>query len=560
MNHPWYESYPEGVPQEINPKEYSSIVDILDQSFKKYANKPSFTCMGKEFSYGELDSLSKKFASYLQNNLGLKKGSKVALMMPNILQYPIALFGVLRAGMTAVNVNPLYTERELEHQLKDSEAEAIIIFNNSCHILQDVLKNTAVKHVITTGIGDLLGFPKSFIVNFVIKNVKKMVPAWEIEGNIKFNDALAAGDESTFKPETVTLDDTAFLQYTGGTTGVAKGAVLTHGNIVANMIQAREWIKELIKEGEEIIITPLPLYHIFSLTANCFVFSSIGARNVLITNPRDIPGFVKELSKWKFSTITGVNTLFNALLNNEEFRNLDFSSLKLALGGGMAVQKAVAENWRKVTNRPLIEAYGLTETSPAACMNPMGLEKYNGKIGLPISSTIVKIIDDDGNDLPIGESGELCIKGPQVMSGYYKRDEETAKVMTADGFFKTGDIAFMDEQGFFKIVDRKKDMILVSGFNVYPNEVEDAIVTHDGILEAAAIGIPHEKSGEVVKLFIVKKDQSLTEKDVIEFSRTVLTGYKVPKMVEFRDELPKSNVGKILRKDLRAEELAKRSN
>ncbi len=560
MNHPWYESYPEGVPQEINPKEYSSIVDILDQSFKKYANKPSFTCMGKEFSYGELDSLSKKFASYLQNNLGLKKGSKVALMMPNILQYPIALFGVLRAGMTAVNVNPLYTEREIEHQLKDSEAEAIIIFNNSCHILQDVLKNTAVKHVITTGIGDLLGFPKSFIVNFVIKNVKKMVPAWEIEGNIKFNDALAAGDESTFKPETVTLDDTAFLQYTGGTTGVAKGAVLTHGNIVANMIQAREWIKELIKEGEEIIITPLPLYHIFSLTANCFVFSSIGARNVLITNPRDIPGFVKELSKWKFSTITGVNTLFNALLNNEEFRNLDFSSLKLALGGGMAVQKAVAENWRKVTNRPLIEAYGLTETSPAACMNPMGLEKYNGKIGLPISSTIVKIIDDDGNDLPIGESGELCIKGPQVMSGYYKRDEETAKVMTADGFFKTGDIAFMDEQGFFKIVDRKKDMILVSGFNVYPNEVEDAIVTHDGILEAAAIGIPHEKSGEVVKLFIVKKDQSLTEKDVIEFSRTVLTGYKVPKMVEFRDELPKSNVGKILRKDLRAEELAKRSN
>lgn len=557
MTYPWYSSYPEGVPEKINEKEYNSIVDLIDQSYEKYADKPAFHCMGKTYNYSEIDQLSKKFGAYLQHNLKLEKGARVALMMPNILQYPIALFGVLRAGMVAVNVNPLYTDRELEHQLKDAGVEAIVIFENSAHILEKVRAKTGVKHVITTGIGDLLGFPKSLIVNFVIKHVKKMVPDWTISDAVNFKDALAQGDESKFKKATVSLSDTAFLQYTGGTTGVAKGAELTHGNIVANMIQARTWIGTEIEEGKEIIITPLPLYHIFSLTANCFVFSSIGALNVLITNPRDIPGFVKELSKWKFTAFTGVNTLFNALLNSEDFRNLDFSSLKLALGGGMAVQKAVAENWKKTTKSTLVEAYGLTETSPAACINPLDIPDYNGTIGVPIPSTVVKILDDDGNEVPQGEPGELAISGPQVMRGYWNRPEETAKVMTSDGFFKTGDIAVMDEKGFFKIVDRKKDMILVSGFNVYPNEVEDAVVTHPGVLEAAAIGIPNEKSGEVVKLFIVKKDKALTEDKVIEHCRSVLTGYKVPKIVEFRDELPKSNVGKILRKDLRNEELAK---
>ena len=559
MTYPWYQNYPEGVPQEINTNEYSSIVDLLEQSFTKFKDKPSFTCMGKEYTYGEMDNLSQKFASYLQNNLGLEKGSRVALMMPNILQYPVALFGTLRAGMVAVNVNPLYTERELEHQLNDSGAETIIIFNNSCHILEKILAKTKVKNVINTGIGDFLGFPKSMIVNFVIKNVKKMVPAWNISSAVRFNDAVAMGDETKFEKTEMNLEDIAFLQYTGGTTGVAKGAVLTHGNIVANMEQARAWIKTLIKEGEETIITPLPLYHIFSLTANCFVFSSVGARNVLITNPRDIPGFVKELTKWKFTALTGVNTLFNALMNNEEFHKLDFSTLKLTLGGGMAVQKAVADRWKETTKSPLIEAYGLTETSPAACINPLTLKDFNGKIGLPISSTVVKVLDDDGNELPTGEAGELAIKGPQVMREYWQRPEETAKVMTADGFFKTGDVAIMDEQGYFKIVDRKKDMILVSGFNVYPNEVEDAVVTHPEIIEAAAIGVPNEKSGEIVKLFVVRKSPSLTEDGVIEHCRTVLTGYKVPKLVEFREELPKTNVWKILIKDLRNEELAKLS-
>ena len=556
MSHPWFKNYPEGIPHEIDTSTYSSIVDLLEQSFEKFHDKPSFTCMGKEYSYGEIDHLSKKFASYLQNQLGLKKGDRVALMMPNILQYPVALFGVLRAGMIAVNVNPLYTEHELEHQLNDSGAETIVIFNNSCHILQDVIKKTPIKNVINTGIGDFLGFPKSLIVNFVIKNVKKMIPAWTLPQAIRFNDAVAMGDESKFQKQEVHLDDIAFLQYTGGTTGVSKGAVLTHGNIVANMVQAKAWISPVIKEGEEIIITPLPLYHIFSLTANCFVFSSIGARNVLITNPRDIDGFVKELSKWNFTALTGVNTLFNALLNNEGFKNLNFDSLKLTLGGGMAVQKAVAHKWKEVTKHPLLEAYGLTETSPAACINPLTLDSYNGKIGLPISSTEVKILDDENNEVAMGEAGEICIKGPQVMQGYWQRPEETEKVMTSDGFFKTGDIGFVDEEGYFQIVDRKKDMILVSGFNVYPNEVEDAIVTHPGVLEAAAIGVPHEKSGEVVKLFVVKKDQALTEKDIISHCKEYLTGYKIPKIVEFRDELPKSNVGKILRKELRKEELS----
>lgn len=552
----WHKGYDAGVPYEINPNEYSSINDVLEVGFTKFKNLPAFHNMGTTLTYAQIDEMSRKFASFLQNDLLLQKGDRIALMMPNILQYPIALFGILRAGMVAVNVNPLYTPRELEHQLKDSGAKAIVIFANSANVLEKIVANTPVKNVIVTEIGDQLKFPKNYIVNFVIKNVKKMVPAYSLPNALSFKECLAKGDASKFKKADVKLDDTAFLQYTGGTTGVAKGAVLTHKNIVANMVQARAWIKNLITDGKEIIITPLPLYHIFSLTANCFIFNSVGALNVLITNPRDIPGFVKELQKWKFTAFTGVNTLFNGLLNNEEFRKLDFSHLKVALGGGMAVQKSVAEKWKQVTGRPLIEAYGLTETSPAACINPMSLVDYNGFIGLPIPSTDVEIKDDNGKTLPLGEIGEICIKGPQVMAGYYNRPEETAKVMTQDGFFKTGDLGFMNEQGYTKIVDRKKDMILVSGFNVYPNELEDVIVGHPKVLECAVIGIPDEKSGEVVKVFIVKKDESLTQDEVMKFCREHLTSYKVPKFVEFRKELPKSNVGKILRKDLRAEVLA----
>lgn len=551
MERNWFKNYEEGVPHEIDVNEYKNLADIMENSFSKFSDRPSFTCMGKTFTYAEVDLLSRKFASYLQNDLGLKKGDRIAIMMPNILQYPIALFGALRAGMIVVNVNPLYTHRELEHQLNDSGAETIVIFENSAKVLQDILPKTKVKNIITTQIGDLLGFPKAFIVNLVIKHVKKMVPAWSLPTAIDFKKTLADGDASKFKKVEISSQDIAFLQYTGGTTGVSKGAILTHQNIVANMLQARAWIKNVIVPGKEVIITPLPLYHIFSLTANCFIFSSVGALNVLITNPRDIPAFVKELSKWNFSAITGVNTLFNALVNNEDFKNLDFSHLKVSLGGGMAVQKAVAEKWKAVTGKPLIEAYGLTETSPAACINPLTLPEYNGKIGLPIPSTDVKILDDDENEVPMGEPGEISVKGPQIMAGYWNRPEETEKVMTKDSFFKTGDIGFIDENGFVKIVDRKKDMILVSGFNVYPNEVEDVVVSHPKVLEAAAIGIADERSGEVVKIFVVKKDESLTEDEILKFCKQELTGYKVPKAVEFRADLPKSNVGKILRKDLR---------
>lgn len=553
MEKPWFQHYQSGVPKEINEKEYDSIMHVLESGFEKFADKDSFHCMGKTFSYTEIDILSRKFASYLQNDLGLKKGDSVALMMPNILQYPIALFGILRAGLVAVNVNPLYTARELEHQLNDSGATTIIIFENSCHTLQEIISNTPVKNVLTTSIGDLLGFPKAMIVNFVIKNVKKMVPAWSIPGSKDFKTELFNADAEKYTRPDICLEDIAFLQYTGGTTGVSKGAVLTHGNIVANMIQARAWIGDAITPGEEIVITPLPLYHIFSLTANCFVFSSIGALNVLITNPRDMPGFIKELKKWKFSAFTGVNTLFNGLLSQPNFNEVDFSSLKLTLGGGMAVQRSVAEKWKEVTKKPLIEAYGLTETSPAACINPLDLKDFNGKIGLPISSTDVVIKDDEENTLPIGERGEICIKGPQVMKGYWNRPEETAKVMSKDGYFKTGDIGIVDEQGFFQIVDRKKDMILVSGFNVYPNEVEDVISGHPKVFESAAIGVPDDKSGEAVKVYVVKGDDTLTEGELKTFCKDNLTGYKVPRFFEFRDDLPKSNVGKILRKELRKE-------
>ena len=558
MERIWTSAYEEGIPGDVNVEQYNSLIEVLEESFKKFKDHESFYCMGKCFTYGELDLLTKKFASYLQNDLGLKKGDRVALMMPNILQYPIALFGILRAGLTAVNVNPLYTARELEHQLNDSGATTIIIFKNSAATLQEVVKNTPVKNIITTGIGDLLGFPKSLIVNFVIKNVKKMVPDYHLPQEKDFKTVLFdASSDHYSRPEDVVLNDVAFLQYTGGTTGVSKGAVLTHGNIVANIVQARTWIGNYLEEGKECIITPLPLYHIFSLTANCLVFATMGAKNILITNPRDLPGFVKELGKHNFTAFTGVNTLFNGLLNNPEFKDLNFSSLKLTLGGGMAVQKPVAEKWKEVTGVPLIEAYGLTETSPAACINPMNLTAYNGKIGIPIPSTDMAILDDDGKTLDVGEVGEIAIKGPQVMQGYWNRPEETAKVMTDNGFFKTGDIGFMDEKGYFQIVDRKKDMILVSGFNVYPNEVEEVVVSHPKVLEAAAIGVPDEKSGEVVKLFIVKKDANLTEEELKTFCKENLTGYKVPKLFEFRDDLPKTPVGKILRKDLRNEEAAK---
>lgn len=553
MTYPWLSSYDQGVPAEIDPNEFSSIPELLEMSFHKFSDKPAFHNMGTTFTYRDIDHLSKKFASYLQNELKLKKGDRVAIMMPNILQYPIALFGVLRAGFIAVNVNPLYTARELEHQLKDADVSTIVLFENSAHTLEKAIKGTNVKNIIITQVGDMLKFPKNHIVNFVLKKVKKMVPFYSLPVTYNFIDCLEKGDESRFSKVSITPSDIAFLQYTGGTTGVAKGAILTHKNIVANMLQARAWIKNFIEEGKEIIITPLPLYHIFSLTANCFVFSSVGALNVLITNPRDIPGFVKELKKWKFTAITGVNTLFNGLLNNQDFVRLDFSHLKVALGGGMAVQKGVAEKWKQVTARPLIEAYGLTETSPAACINPMTLQDYNGYIGLPISSTVVEIRNDEGKSLDFEEIGEICIKGPQVTQGYWNRPEETDKSITPDGFFLTGDLGYMTREGFVKVVDRKKDMILVSGFNVYPNELEEILCQHPKILECAAIGVPDEKSGEVVKVFIVKKDQSLTEEEVISFARENMTSYKVPRKIEFRDELPKSNVGKILRKDLRGQ-------
>jgi len=547
----WLSSYEPGVPAEIDLTEYDSIPHIMETAFQRFADNPAFHQMGKSITYKELQQMVSQFGSYLQNNLNLKPGARVALMMPNILQYPVSLFGILAAGMIAVNVNPLYTARELEHQLNDSGAETIIIFANSGHVLEGILDRTPVKNIIITNIGDMLGFPKSLLVNTVIKHVKKMVPAFSLPGSVPFMKALAQGDPDKFRAAKVMQEDTAFLQYTGGTTGVSKGAVLTHKNIVANVLQARSWIKNQVEEGREIMITPLPLYHIFSLTANCLVFSSIGALNVLITNPRDFPNFVQELKKWEFTAMTGVNTLFNALLNTEGFNTVDFSHMKTALGGGMAVQEAVAKRWKAVTGVPLVEAYGLTETSPAACMNPANIREYSGYIGLPISSTEVSIRDDLATELPLNEIGEICIRGPQVTEGYYNRPDETAKVFTEDGFFKTGDMGFMTEKGFVKLVDRKKDMVNVSGFNVYPNEIEDVIVTHPKVLEAAVIGVSDDKSGEAIKLFVVKKDPSLTVEELKAFCKENLTGYKVPKHYEFKEELPKTNVGKILRKDLR---------
>ncbi|QQS55401.1 MAG: long-chain-fatty-acid--CoA ligase [Candidatus Competibacteraceae bacterium] len=548
----WLREYPEGVPAEIDLNEFASLKDILEKSCQRFADLPAYSNMGTTLRYRDIDRLSRDFGAYLQGR-GLGKGERVAIMMPNVLQYPIALFGALRAGLTVVNVNPLYTPRELEHQLKDSGATAIVIIENFAHTLQGVLDRTPVKTIVTTQLGDLFPFPKRSLVNVVVKYLKKMVPAWRIPGVVPFRRALAVGAEQTLQEVPLTHDDLAFLQYTGGTTGVSKGAMLTHGNLVANLQQTSAWLGSFSRPAEETIITALPLYHIFSLTANCLTFMKVGGHNILITNPRDMPGFVKELAKIRFTVITGVNTLFNGLLHAPGFERLDFSALKISLGGGMAVQRAVAENWRRVTGTLLIEAYGLTETSPAVCINPLTLQEYNGSIGLPISSTDLSVRDDDGRELGIGvdQVGEICLHGPQVMRGYWNRPEETAKVMTSDGYLRTGDVGYVDERGYVRIVDRKKDMILVSGFNVYPNEIEDVVALHPGVLEAAAVGVPDEKSGEAVKIVVVAKDPTLTVEALIEHCRQHLTGYKVPRRVEFRAELPKSNVGKILRRLLR---------
>jgi long-chain acyl-CoA synthetase len=551
MERIWLKSYPRGVAAEVRYDQYRSVGDLFDKSVAQFAARPAYACMGRTIGFGELERLSRAFGAWLQAK-GLAKGARVAIMLPNVLQYPVALYGTLRAGCTVVNVNPLYTARELEHQLKDSGAEAIVILENFAHVLQAVRARTPVKHVLVTSLGELLG-PKGLLVDFVVRKVKKMVPAYELPGAQRFKAALAEGAGREFRPAQNGHDDIAFLQYTGGTTGVSKGAMLLHRNILANIEQVAGWLTLALKGETPSIITALPLYHIYSLTVNCLVMLRLGGESILITNPRDIPGFVKELGKHRYNMITGVNTLFNALLNDPDFAKLDFSGLRIASGGGMAVQKAVADRWQQVTGTVLLEGYGLTETSPVATMNPFDLKGYTGSIGVPIPSTDIEIRDDAGKTLAVGETGEICIKGPQVMAGYWQRPDETAKVLAQDGFLRTGDIGVMDDKGFIRIVDRKKDMILVSGFNVYPNEVEQVVALHPGVLECAAIGVPDEHSGEVVKLFVVKKDPALTEQDVLEHCKRELTGYKRPKYVEFRAELPKTNVGKILRRALREE-------
>ena len=550
----WLKSYPPGVPAEIDYGDYKSVGDLFEKCVKQYADRPAFHCMGKTITFAELDRFSEAFGAWVQSK-GLAKGARVALMMPNVLQYPVCLYGTLRAGLTVVNVNPLYTPRELEHQLKDSGAEVIVVLENFAGVLQEVVARTPVKHVVVASLGDMLGL-KGVLVNFVVRNVKKMVPAFELPSAVRFNAMLSQGGGMTLKPVETTHEDIAFLQYTGGTTGVSKGAMLLHRNILANIAQSSVWLIPGLKGEMPVIITALPLYHIFSLTVNCLLMMKVGGMNVLITNPRDIPGFVKELARHPYNVITGVNTLFNALLNNAQFNQLDFSRVKVCVGGGMAVQKAVADKWKQVTGKVLLEGYGLTETSPSATMNPLTLTDYSGSIGLPLPSTIVSIRDDDKKEVAQGQPGEICISGPQVMKGYWQRPDETANVLGPDGFLYTGDVGVMDEKGFVRIVDRKKDMILVSGFNVYPNEIEQVVAMHPGVLEVAAIGVPDEHSGEVPKIFIVKKDPSLTEEAVLAFCKEQLTGYKRPKYVEFRAELPKTNVGKILRRALRDEKKA----
>ena len=549
----WLKRYPADVPAEIDADRYSSLVEMFENAVKRYADQPAFMNMGEVMTYRKLEERSRAFAAYLQNELGLQKGDRVALMMPNLLQYPIALFGILRAGMVVVNVNPLYTPRELEHQLNDSGASAIVIVSNFAHTLEKVVFNTQVKHVILTRMGDQLSAAKGTLVNFVVKYIKRLVPKYHLPAAVSFRSALQRGRRQQYVKPDIINTDLAFLQYTGGTTGVAKGAMLTHRNMQANLEQAKAAYLPLFREGQELVVTALPLYHIFALTVNCLLFIDLGGRNLLITNPRDIPGLVKELGKYPFTAMSGVNTLFNALLNNEDFHKLDFSTLRFSVGGGMSVQKSVADKWEKTTGKHLLEGYGLTECAPLVSGNPYDLKHYSGSIGLPVPSTDIRLVDDNGQDVPVGEPGELWVKGPQVMLGYWQRPDATDEVLK-DGWLATGDIVTVDDMGFVRVVDRKKDMILVSGFNVYPNEIEDVVSQHPKVLECAAIGVPNEVTGETVKICVVKKDASLTKEELLTHCRRQLTGYKVPKIVEFRDELPKSNVGKILRRELRDEQ------
>jgi long-chain acyl-CoA synthetase len=554
MERIWLKSYPKGVPAEIDTRQYGSLVELFEKSIRDYADRPAFTSMGKTIDFAELDAHARNFGAWLQSK-GLPKGTRVAIMMPNCLQYPIAMFGTLRAGCVVVNVNPLYTARELEHQVNDAGAEVIVILENFASVLQQVRSRTPLKHVVVTSLGEMLGL-KGHIVNLVVRKVKKMVPAYDLPGAISFKQALAEGAGGKLSTPPLGHDDLAFLQYTGGTTGVSKGAMLLHRNVIAALLQYKAWLEPAVKGERPVIITALPLYHIFSLTVNCLNMMVVGGENILITNPRDIPGFVKELAKHKYTIISGVNTLFNALLNHPDFAKLDFSSLKLAVGGGMAVQKAVAERWKQVTGATLIEGYGLTETAPAATANPLDIKEYSGSIGVPMPSTEVELRDDNGRPVPLGEAGEICIRGPQVMAGYWQRPEESANVLGNDGFLHTGDIGIMDDKGFIRIVDRKKDMIIVSGFKVFPNEIEQVVAMHPGVLECAVVGVPDAHSGEVPKVYVVKKDPQLTEQDVLEHCKRELTGYKRPKSVEFRADLPKTNVGKILRRALREEKKA----
>ncbi|QGZ40109.1 long-chain acyl-CoA synthetase [Pseudoduganella flava] len=556
MDKIWLKSYPPGVPAEIDPNQYRSLVHLLEEAFQKYANRNAFVCMDKFITYGELDAYSKRIGAWLQSR-GMKKGARVALMMPNVLQYPIAIAAVLRAGYTVVNVNPLYTPRELEHQLADSGAEAIIILENFATTLEQVLPRTPVKHIIVASMGELLGVAKGMVVNFVVRNVKKLVPPYSLPNAVRFKDALSHASGMKLTPVELRHDDVAFLQYTGGTTGVSKGATLTHRNIIANVLQMEAWSQPgLDKEprvDELSIVCALPLYHIFALTVCAMWGMRIGALNILIPNPRDIGGFIKELAKYRFNLLPAVNTLYNALVNHPDFHHLDFSNLKIANGGGMAVQQAVNDKWLKATGVAIIEGYGMSETAPVATCNRSDSTAFSGAIGLPLPSTEVAILDDDGNEVPLGVAGEIAVRGPQVMAGYWQRPDETAKSMTPDGYFKTGDIGVMDERGYTKIVDRKKDMILVSGFNVFPNELEAVVAAHPGVLECACVGVPDPHSGEAVKLYVVRKDPNLSVDTLMAYCKENLTGYKRPKTIEFRDELPKTNVGKILRRVLRDE-------
>jgi long-chain acyl-CoA synthetase len=555
----WLKSYPQGVPAEIDYTQYRSLVHLLEEAFHKYASRNAYVCMDKFLTYAEVDEYSRQLGAWLQSR-GLKKGARIAVMMPNVLQYPIAIAAILRAGYTVVNVNPLYTPRELEHQLNDSGAEAIIILENFATTLEQVIGKTDVKHVVVASMGEMLGGVKGMIVNFVVRNVKKMVPAFSLPNATRFKRALSDGTRMTLKPVELDHDDVAFLQYTGGTTGVSKGATLTHRNVIANVLQNEAWAQPVLDMEPKVealtIVCALPLYHIFALTACCLFGTRAGAMNILIPNPRDIPGFVKELAKYKINMLPAVNTLYNGLLNNPDFAKLDFSMLKICNGGGMAVQQAVNDKWLSVTGRPIVEGYGLSETSPVATANRPDATEFTGSIGLPIPSTEIAILDDDGKPVPLGQPGEIGIRGPQVMVGYWNRPDETAKVMTPDGFFKSGDVGVMDERGYVKIVDRKKDMILVSGFNVYPNEIEAVVAAHPGVLECACVGVPDANSGEAVKLFVVRKDPALTSDELMNYCKEQFTGYKKPKYIEFRDELPKTNVGKILRRELRDEKKA----